>query len=188
MVAHISASTQLSQLLSSFSTYQSQFTQQTYAGGHSLQQAKGRVWIARPGKFRWQIMSPSQQLIIVNGKTVWNYDADLLQATKTTLTSQQNMNAAFLLSGQVTSLITQFAIKRVTKSSKQLVFSLTPTRPMSFEKIQLSFNGKLLTAMKTYNSIGQVTQFNFTHIKINQPITDAKFTFSAPKGVDVLSQ
>ena len=43
--------------------------------------AKGEFAFARPGRFRWDIRSPYQQLIVTDGKKLYFYDKDLKQVT-----------------------------------------------------------------------------------------------------------
>ncbi|MFK3617120.1 outer membrane lipoprotein chaperone LolA, partial [Coxiella burnetii] len=98
--AQSDATTQLSQLLSNFRTYQAKFNQITFDGqDRVIQQSHGRVMIMRPGRFRWETDSPTKQIIITNGKTLWVYDVDLSQATQQPLAQKTNINPASLLSG-----------------------------------------------------------------------------------------
>ena len=73
----------LSQLLSAYSTYTANFTQQTYSNkGALIKRASGRVMLERPGKFRWETKQPLNQVIIANGHYLWVYDVDLMQANQ----------------------------------------------------------------------------------------------------------
>src|SRR3990167_8322483 len=85
------AATQLSQLLQGFRTYQAYFNQTTYDHHNKiLQQATGRIWIQRPGGFRWETEAPTQQVVMTDGRTLWIYDVDLAQATQQSLNQQTN--------------------------------------------------------------------------------------------------
>ncbi len=77
-----SPSHELRTILQNIRTLKANFNQQLYASnGKLLQQSSGSLAVIRPGKFRWQIKSPNQQLIIADGNHIWVYDPDLKQAT-----------------------------------------------------------------------------------------------------------
>ena len=43
--------------------------------------SRGEFAFARPGRFRWDIQEPYQQLIVTDGKKLYFYDKDLKQVT-----------------------------------------------------------------------------------------------------------
>ena len=47
----------------------------------TIQESKGRLWIERPNKFRWNYESPAKQQIVSDGTRLWIYDEDLKQVT-----------------------------------------------------------------------------------------------------------
>lgn len=77
------------------------FTQTTSGSSKSLSAGKfsGSMMVKRPNKFRWETKSPSEQLIVANGSSLWIYDKDLSQATKQNVDSQIGNTPALLLSG-----------------------------------------------------------------------------------------
>ena len=168
-----------------FSTFTANFVQRTLDGNQVVQRSNGKVWIKRPGYFRWQVQSPQSSLLIVNPTTVWNYDEDLAQATKQPLNKAQGLNAANFLSGDTDSLVKQFAISAQQKG-QAITFTLLPKQKTFFESMQLTFTGKILTQMDTQNAIGQHSVFVFSQIKYNQSLSAKLFKFVPPKGVDVL--
>jgi outer membrane lipoprotein carrier protein len=181
--ASTSPVSQLEKALTGFNAYQARFSQKTTAGAQVLQSASGTVSIERPGKFRWETLEPMHQLLLVNGDTVWSYDVDLAQATRQTLTKQNALNAAFLLSGNTSDLLNGFSVS----SKKAGDFILRPKHPMSFDQIELVFKDHKLLSMKTHNTLGQQTAYSFTGIQLNKTLPASLFEFHPPKGVDVIS-
>ena len=45
-----------------------------------MRSAAGKLYLQKPGKFRWDYSQPSEQLILADGKQIWFYDKDLQQA------------------------------------------------------------------------------------------------------------
>lgn len=179
----------LGKLLQGFQTYQAKFDQVTVdANGAIKQRTYGRVMIKRPGGFRWESDTPTKQIVIIDGKTLWTYDVDLQQATQRSLDQKANINSASLLSGSVSDLTNQFNV--VALSERPQTFLLTPKQAsnVSFKSVELQFNKRQLTRMKIVNSLDETSIFTFNHIRLNQPLSSRLFQFKPPPGVDVVSQ
>ena len=69
--------------------------------GEVVDEASGRVWLARPGRFRWLYEAPYPRVIVADGSTVWLYDEDLAQVTVRNLDSGLGETPAGLLTGAV---------------------------------------------------------------------------------------
>ncbi len=52
-----------------------------YAGGGE-QRFTGDLAVRRPGRFRWHYDTPYEQLYVSNGKVIWHYEPDLMQAER----------------------------------------------------------------------------------------------------------
>ena len=67
--------------LAGLASWSADFTQ-TIDDGHGkvLRSAAGKLYLQRPGKFRWDYAEPSEQLVLADGKQIWFYDKDLAQA------------------------------------------------------------------------------------------------------------
>ena len=72
----------------------------TDKNGRLVQQASGEFAIARPGKFRWSVDKPYQQLLVGDGERVWIYDPDLNQVVKRRNDQALGSTPAALLAGQ----------------------------------------------------------------------------------------
>ncbi|MDD4893010.1 MAG: outer membrane lipoprotein chaperone LolA, partial [Candidatus Rickettsiella isopodorum] len=105
------AGDQLSQLLNNLQTFRADFTQTVMnARGQVLQQVSGKMTIQRPGRFRWEVIRPSRQLLIADGQRIWFYDIDLQQITIQKQKSVDADSPAALLSDSPKNLTQQFII------------------------------------------------------------------------------
>ena len=64
-----------------------------------MRSAAGRLYLQKPGKFRWDYSEPSEQLILADGKQIWFYDKDLQQANVRNMDASLANTPAVLLSG-----------------------------------------------------------------------------------------
>ncbi|HXH71406.1 MAG TPA: outer-membrane lipoprotein carrier protein LolA [Mariprofundaceae bacterium] len=70
------------QQLSKHTGFQCDFAQRIgYADGGS-QLYGGQIAVLRPARFRWHYDSPYEQLYVGDGKVIWHYEPDLMQAER----------------------------------------------------------------------------------------------------------
>jgi len=183
------ANLELVKLLANVATMQADFVQFPI-GEKKLgiqQKIYGKMYLQRPGKFRWEAVKPIKQLIVADGKFVWVYDADLEQVTKRKINYNEAGNPAMLLSGSTESLQNSFTIMKVESMKQTVSFQLKPqTENNIYQKIKLNFINGVITSMIMIDNLGQQNQINFTNVKINTPLSSNLFKFVPSKGIDVI--
>ncbi|MCK4870586.1 MAG: outer membrane lipoprotein chaperone LolA [Gammaproteobacteria bacterium] len=186
----ITPAARLGELLSGIHSMQADFVQMiASANAVSGQRTVGKMLLLRPGKFRWEIVKPGQQLIIADGKNVWIYDKDLAQVTKKKIDYTQPNNPALLLSGSASDLQKEFNVTSVNHQNGTERFLLKPkSRDAMFQQIELSFlNGKL-NELVMVDNLGQKSLIKFANIKINLYLPISVFQFQTPHGVDTVNE
>ena len=182
------ADAQLNQLLSNFRTYQAKFKQITFdSQDRVIQENLGQVMIMRPDRFRWEIGSPTWQIIITNGKMLWVYDVDLSQAIQQPLVERTNVNLASLLCGSVKDLKKKFTIT-LSSTADGITFQLIPHSGTNLDVnwIRLQFHKKWLTKMMVLNNLNERSIFQFSQIKLNTTLSSTLFEFKPSREVDVV--
>ena len=147
--------------------------------------------LQRPGKFRWQITRPNNQLIVTNGSKLWIYDPDLQQVTIRMLGKEAGEVPALLLSNPTTTLARNFDVKRTDKNGSGLQwFVLTPRdRGSMFQAIQSGFANNAIQQMLLQDHLGQTTQIQFNRIVMNASLPSSSlFNFTPPGRVDVIDE
>ena len=98
--AAASAASEVEKYLAGLATWSADF-QQTIDDGHGkvMRSAAGKLYLQRPGKFRWDYAEPSEQLVLADGKQIWFYDKDLAQANVRNMDTTLASTPASLLSG-----------------------------------------------------------------------------------------
>nr|WP_298250218.1 outer membrane lipoprotein chaperone LolA [uncultured Halomonas sp.] len=177
----------LSHILEPMQTYAAAFEQQILdASGQRLQEAQGNMWLSRPGKFRWEVDAPYQQLVVSDGDEVVLYDPDLEQATVQALDQRVTHTPALLLSGSSDDLVENFDVTRSQQGSAER-FLLLPKDPDTlFEELEMTFRGERLVGLEMVDSTGQRTAIAFREVDMNQSIADERFAFEIPEGTDVI--
>jgi outer membrane lipoprotein carrier protein len=165
-----------------------QFSQTTQTAGSAKgKQTSGQFAIARPGKFRWSIEKPYEQLIVSDGAKVSLYDKDLNQVTVRPIKDALSATPAALLLGG--DLLAQFNLREVARKDGMDWLEATPkSKDMQFTKISVGMVGGAPARMELQDNFGQSTRIELKNISNKvQPPADS-FVFTPPKGADVLTQ
>src|SRR5690606_25901434 len=95
------APAQLQQFVSTVQSATGQFTQQTETAGQGRAKApqQGDFSFQRPGKFKWHVKQPYEQLVVSDGTRVLQYDPDLAQVTERSIDQSIGTSPAAILFG-----------------------------------------------------------------------------------------
>lgn len=150
--------------------------------------SSGNIVVKSPDKFRLEYNKPYKQLYIADGKKLWSYDEDLEQVT---VKDQKNLlsNSPAIVLSNPSNLESAYTVKPQGSEFNVDWFYLTPRDPDSgFDHIRLGFAGNNLFVMELYDSFGQRTQLKFREVFYNPAINAQQFSFTPPKGVDVIGE
>ena len=182
---NLTAAKRLNKLLTNTKSMTANFSQTTK--GASSGTFSGVMSVQRPNNFRWETKSPSQQLIVANGNSMWVYDKDLEQATKQAVDSQVGNTPALLLSGDPSKIDSNFKITQPYDNKNYYVL-YPKSANASFKSLSISFSGGKPVMMVLNDTLGQTTSIKFSSIKLNPSINASQFKFTPPKGVDIINQ
>jgi outer membrane lipoprotein carrier protein len=154
--------------------------------GATVQSASGKLVFSRPGKFRWEYEKPYQQTIVGDGEKLWVYDKDLNQVTVKKLSGALGSSPAALLAGS--NDIEQYynLDAKGMKNGLEWLEAYPRDQESMFTKVRMGFKGNMLDTMELYDHLGQVTAIRFSQLERNPKTPAGTFTFSPPKGADVI--
>jgi outer membrane lipoprotein carrier protein len=168
-------------------TARAEFTQ-TIAGkdGRPAQTASGEFLLERPGKFRWTVQKPYKQLLVGDGLRVWIFDEDLNQVIVRRMGEALGSTPAALLAGNQ-DVERAFTWKELPSAGGLEWLSATPiSKETTFSEIRLGFDTKSLAALELVDAFGQKSLVRFTSFERNPKLPASSFTFTPPKGADVV--
>ncbi|MGH8583264.1 MAG: outer membrane lipoprotein chaperone LolA [Gammaproteobacteria bacterium] len=187
-VAHAQAApTALERYLDGLETLRASFDQELIDERGSLrEQARGTLYLHRPGRFRWDYHRPYQQTIVADGIKVWIYDKELEQVTVKPLAAALGSTPALLLGGKV-DIHRELTVTALAKHEGLDWMRLVPKdREAQFTDVRLGFAGKDLRRMDLKDNFGQTTRIRFYGTQRNLKLDPKLFVFTPPRGVDVL--
>jgi outer membrane lipoprotein carrier protein len=160
----------------------------TYPTFGNVKQAGGKVYLQKPDRLRWEY--DDGRLIVLDGKALWNWNAEDKEATvhRGFGVSQVPPEFAFLF-GKGT-LLDRFSVREaeaVPGLPQGETLELVPRKPSpDVQKLVLVAgpDGQVKASVVT-NSQGDVNQLVFSEVKVDGQLVDSIFRFEPPPGAHV---
>jgi outer membrane lipoprotein carrier protein len=159
----------------------------TPAGGMKRER-EGTVYYRKPGRMRWEFNGQDQELIVSDGKLLYNYEPDLNQVIETPLEQafRSSSVAAFLLGiGNVQRDFDALAPAKAPADGLTHV-ALKPKNSGDMVAIGLDPSTLDLRALRLTDALGDVTELTFSDIKNDEPVNEKLFAFVPPAGADIV--
>ena len=165
---------------------------QTMKNQHNsvTQVAYGKMALMRPYQFRWEILKPIPQLVIVNNQEIIVYDSDLAQVTMRTLHATA-LSGTLFLSASAADIEQSYIVTSLQEDAAHRVwFLLKPrhTNDATFSSIAVGFLKGELQAMRLEDHLGHVSVIELKHVQKNIALPRGLFAFKIPKQVDVIDE
>lgn len=185
--AHAGARQDLAAFANGLRGLDGQFSQEVFdPQGRRKEASSGRVALSAPHRFRWESRTPYAQLVIADGKTVWVYDPDLKQANRRPQGVEEASSPLAILLDP-SRLDREFIVKDGGDADGLQWLSIRPrAAEAGFRSARLGFSGNQLLRMSYEDALGQRTEIRFSGWKRNPAFAPGTFTFTPPKGVDVI--
>ncbi|MGB5443927.1 MAG: outer membrane lipoprotein chaperone LolA [Psychromonas sp.] len=176
----------LKEKLAKFTIINAEFSQRvTSPEGKILNDSVGTLAISRPGKFRWEVTSPEEELIISDGETMWMYSPFIEQVTLLNLSDAIQGTPFILLSGANDA---QWANYEVTKNNNQ--FKVTDISGSAQDRsfvFEFDIVGKV-SKFVVIEEQGQRSEFTLRHKVPATAWKSSFFSFAIPNGVEIDDQ
>ncbi|MGB7399685.1 outer membrane lipoprotein chaperone LolA [Castellaniella sp.] len=163
-----------------------EFQQEQKGPDGKVRSQSGTFAFQRPGKFRWQVRKPYAQLIVSDGKHVYQYDPDLAQVTQRQAGQAVGASPAALLFGSG-SLDDAFNVQsQPDRDGLQWLRAVPKTPDAGFTYVDIGFADGLPKRLELLDAFGQTTHIQFMALKANPGIPASQFQFAVPEGVDLV--
>jgi outer membrane lipoprotein carrier protein len=166
------------------------FTQIYNAPGQKSRRESGHLLLKKPGKMRWDYTSPEAKLFLSDGKWLYEYVAAERYASRSAVKESGDLRApfAFLLGrGNLRRDFKriEFAQESPARAGNK-VLRMVPKRAADFKELIIEIEPNLQLARLTLvESGGARSDFLFSNLRENAPVSAAQFIFKAPAGVEV---
>ena len=171
---------------------QGEFTE-TYSGNGAQREESGTLWLKKPRKMRWEYRSPKEKLFLSDGQSVWFYIPAERQARKTDLKRLDDLRSpiAFLLGKTKLENELQGLSKVVDQAPAVAGDTLLRGVPkaiagqLSEVQLEISVSNQIVRII-LLETDGGTTEFRFKDWKENVELSDSRFHFTPPPGVETV--
>lgn len=176
----------LQKKLSKFNTLNANFSQQVMnPKGKVIQESWGKLTIARPGNFHWEVTSPDDELIVSNGKDVWLYSPFIEQVTIMNFSDAIDGTPFVLLSGANAA---QWAKFNVVANNNRFTVTHVDATVHSSKFVFVFDNVGKISEFVVRDEYGQKSVFTLSVNERAPRFPDNYFEFSIPTGTEVDDQ
>jgi len=172
---------------------EAQFTE-TYSGPGASRTESGTLLLKKPGRMRWDYTEPRPKLFLVDGQTAWFYVPGENQVRRTPVKQIDDLRSPLRFLLGKTNLEKEFDNLRIAANEKPV-----NSGDVVLEGVPKGLRERVLRTLlevATDGDIrrivveemdGSITEFRFLQQKENVEIPDARFRFTPPDGVEVVS-
>lgn len=167
---------------------------ESYRGGGLARSESGTMWLKKPGKMRWEYDHPVKKLFVTDGKTAWFYVPGERQARRAALKKLDDFRSPLRYLLGHTKLEKEFSSLSVATDEHldqpgDLALAGVPKGMedrISKVVIEVMPDSRI-ARISIYSLDGSVTDFRFESERDNVPISNERFHFQPPTGVEVLA-
>jgi outer membrane lipoprotein carrier protein len=186
--AYAGAIEQLREFISSTKSASGQFSQSQVKRGGKTENSSGIFSFSRPGKFRWEIKKPYEQLMLADGEKSWFYDKDLNQVSVRKTSAALGSTPAAILFGS-NELDKEFTLTEAgSRAGLEWLDAIPKSKEAGYDKISIGFLAGVPQTIEIRDSFGQTSLLSFKAMQRNVSLDGALFKFTPPAGADVVEQ
>ncbi len=154
--------------------------------GQTRPAQSGRFAFERPGRFKWDVLQPYAQLIVSDGKQVFQLDPDLNQVTVRRVDQAIGSSPAAILFGSG-SLEQAFNVSALPDRDELAWLRAKPRDgEAGFVHVDLGFRDGLPARIVLLDAFGQTTRVELSGMQRNPGLPSSTFQFVPPAGADVV--
>jgi outer membrane lipoprotein carrier protein len=165
-----------------------QFTE-TYQGLGRARTESGTLSLLKPGRMRWDYLSPAGKLFLLDGKYAWFYSKGDPQVQRIAAKELDDLRSPlrFLLGHtQLEKEIDHLAVAPAANGNFTLA-GIPHGQEKRIQRLSLTVTPEgTITAIEIQETDGAVTHFTFTAEQPNATIPVTEFHFSPPQGIPVV--
>jgi len=183
----LDAQQQLTQFVEQVRTATGRFSQYTVGPqGQTKPAQTGEFAFRRPGQFKWQVTKPYAQLVLSDGKEVFQFDPDLNQVTIRKVDQAIGASPAAILFGSG-AIEKAFEVTRLPERDGLLWLRAKPRgSEAGFVHVDIGMKEGLPHRIVLLDGFGQTTRVDLSGMVKNPSLKPDAFQFTPPAGVDTV--
>lgn len=169
-------------------SFSAKFKEQINPAGGAKREREGMVYYRKPGLMRWEFSGEDQELIVSDGKQLYNYQPDLNQVVETPLEQafRSSSFAAFVLGIGNVQRDFDASVPAAAPPDGLRHITLKPKNGGDVVEMGLDPLTLDLKTLRLTDALGDVTDLSFSDFKTGASLDDKLFAFIPPAGADIV--
>ena len=174
---------QLHQHLAAVTALSANFLQQQFdETGQLIDVSTGSMALQKPNLVRWHIEDPFEQVLIGDGRWLWQHDVELAQVVRRPYPSDTSQTPLLVFNESLESLNLNY---QVNMNDAQC-FVLSPNDTTSlFASMTLCFDDQVLSEFSMLDGFGQLTKVSLRDVTSGAPMAE-EFLFMLPDDAELI--
>jgi outer membrane lipoprotein carrier protein len=167
--------------------------EESYMGGGMTRNESGVMFLKKPGKMRWDYKSPREKVFVTDGKIAWFYVPGEKQARRASVKSLDDLRSPLRYLLGKTRLEKEFdglslaPDKQPVTQGNVVLRGIPKSMADRVSQVLLEITPENRIARILIEELdGSTTEFRFRGHRENVQVSDERFKFSPPQGVEVM--
>jgi len=150
--------------------------------------SSGRVWLAKPGRMRWDYEAPRKSQVIANGRELWIYDPSAREVQHLEPTQSFLDGAALQFLVGEGRLVESFDLSVRECRLDEVEIELVPREDASYERLGLRvrFTTGEVVSTTLIDLLGNRTEVRFLDARSDRAPANSHFRFDVPADAEVI--
>jgi len=163
--------------------------QQSFSGqGRMARSETGELYLAKPGRMRWEYTTPAGKLFLTDGSFAWFYSPSAGKVERSKLKESDDLRAplAFLM-GRLDFQRDFREFRHRMEGEDLLIVALPKSAKAPYTEVEFRVTpDATISALRVTGQDKSVMTFRLAGLKMNPKLDAGLFTFRAPDGVPVV--
>jgi len=152
----------------------------------------GKVVIFKPGRIRWDYLTPDRQVLISDGKKVSMYLADSAQMMVQPVSQYINSDVTYAFFAGTGNIVRDFKVlppERKGDANLRAIKLVPKAEHPQVDYLHIWVDENFMVRrLEIVDHFGSITDLVFSNITRNEPVSPDVFVFTPPLGTEIIEQ
>jgi chaperone LolA len=172
------------------STLDAGFQQKIYISNiKKTREFNGEFFYKRGKGFLWRYTKPKEKYFLYDGQFMWQDDGEKTFVLKEKINKEKTGGTFFDLVEDITKIDDLFTLKQESVSGDMTVLDLVPKKEGNITAAKVWIDKQnLVRKIEIKEFTGNINTIEFSAVKVNQSVSDAKFIYKPDKKKEIIEQ
>jgi chaperone LolA len=149
----------------------------------------GEFFYKRGKGFLWRYTKPKEKYFLYDGQFMWQDDGEKTFVLKEKINKEKTGGTFFDLVEDITKIDDLFTLKQESVSGDMTVLDLVPKKEGNITAAKVWIDKQnLVRKIEIKEFTGNINTIEFSAVKVNQSVSDAKFIYKPDKKKEIIEQ